>query len=157
MEHCPVGTFASWHIEYFFYRDFEQIQSNDRFGINPNRSLGYTYSKSPPENMSVYKHDMLLNESPYGAGIVPMHCTIRRVLRRSFRLIANVIPLPIILRRSSRFPNDRLGINETEDSAIWSPPLSQECIWVKSSRCCVSQILSVPRLSASRWPAVPGR
>ena len=53
---------------------------------------------------------MLLNESPYGAGIFPMHCTIRRVLRRSFRLIANVIPSPIILRRSFRVPNDRFGI-----------------------------------------------
>ena len=52
---------------------------------------------------------MLLNESPNGAGLFPMHCTIRWVLRRSFRLIANVIPLPIILRRSFRFPNDRFG------------------------------------------------
>ena len=52
---------------------------------------------------------MLLNESPSGAGIVPMHCTIRQVLRRSIRLIANAIPLPMILRRSFRFPNDRFG------------------------------------------------
>ena len=52
---------------------------------------------------------MLLNESPYGAGIIPMYCTIKRILRLSFRLIANVIPLPIILRRSFRFPNDRFG------------------------------------------------
>ena len=36
---------------------------------------------------------MLLNESPYGAGIFPILCTIRQVLRRSSRLIANVIPL----------------------------------------------------------------
>ena len=54
---------------------------------------------------------MLLNESPSGAGIVPMHCTIRQVLRRSIRLIANAIPLPMILRRSFRFPNDRFGFN----------------------------------------------
>ncbi len=53
---------------------------------------------------------MLLNESPNGAGIFPMHCTLRQVLRRSFRLIANVIPLSIILRRSFRFPNDRFGL-----------------------------------------------
>ena len=53
---------------------------------------------------------MLLNESPYGAGIFPILCTIRQVLRRSFRLIANAIPLPMILRRSFRFPNDRFGL-----------------------------------------------
>ena len=52
---------------------------------------------------------MLLNESPYGAGIIPMYCTIRQVLRRSSRLIANVIPLPIILRQSFRVPNDHFG------------------------------------------------
>ena len=52
---------------------------------------------------------MLLNESPYGAGIFPILCTIRQVLRRSFRLIANAIPLPMILRRSFRFPNDQFG------------------------------------------------
>ena len=56
---------------------------------------------------------MLLNESPYGAGIIPMYRTIQRVLRLSFRLIANVIPSPIILRRSFRFPNDRFGLNES--------------------------------------------
>ena len=54
---------------------------------------------------------MLLNESPYRAGIFPILCTIRQVLRRSFRLIANAIPLPMILRRSFRFPNDRFGFN----------------------------------------------
>ena len=54
---------------------------------------------------------MLLNESPNGAGIFPMLCTLRQLLRRSFCLIANVIPLSIILRRSFRFPNDRFGLN----------------------------------------------
>ena len=58
---------------------------------------------------------MLLNESPYGAGIIPMYRTIQRVLRRSFRLIANVIPLQMILRRSFRFPNDRFGFNQKEE------------------------------------------
>ena len=64
---------------------------------------------------------MLLNESPFGAGIFPMHCTIRRVLRRSFRLIANAIPLPMILRRSFRFPNDRFGFIILQ---IHLPPIS---------------------------------
>ena len=61
---------------------------------------------------------MLLNESPYGAGIFPILCTIRQVLRRSFRLIANAIPLPMILRRSFRFPNDRFGLNENWEVRI---------------------------------------
>ena len=59
----------------------------------PNRLLEYTYSKSPTENISVQQRDMLLNESPSGAGRFPMHCTIRQSLRRSFRLIANILPL----------------------------------------------------------------
>ena len=57
---------------------------------------------------------MLLNESPYGAGIFPILCTIRQVLRRSFHLIANVIPLQMILLRSFRFPNDRFGFNNID-------------------------------------------
>ena len=61
--------------------------------LNPNRSLQYTYSKSPTENISVQQRDMLLNESPSGAGRFPMHCTIRQSLRRSFRLIANILPI----------------------------------------------------------------
>ncbi len=63
------------------------------FFLNPNRSMEYTYSKSPMEKYPIYQLGMLLSESPYGAGIFPMHCTIRQVLRRSSRLIANVIPL----------------------------------------------------------------
>ena len=65
---------------------------------------------------------MLLNESPSGAGIVPMHCTIRQVLRRSIRLIANAIPLPMILRRSFRFPNDRFGIMTNEPRRVTLGP-----------------------------------
>ncbi len=68
-------------------------------------------------NESPSQRYMLLNESPSGAGIVPMHCTIRQVLRRSIRLIANAIPLPMILRRSFRFPNDRFGFMTTSNNS----------------------------------------
>ena len=48
--------------------------------------------------IAIYQLGKLLSESPHGTRIFPMHYKIRQVLRRSFRLIANVIPLPIILR-----------------------------------------------------------